>query len=108
MHSPGRSSTVLLPDDAPPTRMYLVMAAPAGGTYIPLGVLQDLGEVNGLGAFQLVGTARDGTVVLPQFLSPGTYNLYITVKRGGTSLYDKVGSVTLPAERNMILNYKQH
>ncbi len=87
--------------------MYLVMAAPAGEDYIPLGALQDLGEVNGLSAFQLLGTARDGSIVLPQFLAPGTYNLYITLKRSGTSVYDKIGTISVPSEKNVILAYKE-
>ncbi len=107
LQPPGRGSVVLLPNNAPPTRMYLVMAAPAGADYIPLGAMQDLGEVNGLSAFQLLGTARDGSIVLPQFVAPGTYNLYITLTRSGTSVYDTIGTISVPSEKNVILAYKE-
>jgi protocatechuate 3,4-dioxygenase beta subunit len=107
LQSPGRGSVVLLPDNAPPKRMYMVMAAPAGGDYVPLGALQDLGEVNGLSAFQLLGTARDGTIVLPQFLPGGSYSLYVTLKRSGSMVYDKVGTVSVPSEKSIVLSYKE-
>src|SRR5258708_9280123 len=105
LQPPGRGSVVLLPNNAPPTRMYLVMAAPAGADYIPLGAMQDLGEVNGLSAFQLLGTARDGSIVLPQFLAPGIYNLYITLIRSGPSVSDKIGTLSVPVYTILLLEY---
>ena len=84
------------------------MAAPAGGEFIPLAVLQDLGEVNGLSAFQLLGTARDGGVVLPQFLGAGNYNLYITLKKTGGSVYEKIGTIGVPADKNVVLSHDIH
>jgi hypothetical protein len=106
LQPPGRGSVVFLPNNAPPTRMYMVMAAPAGGEFIPLAVLQDLGEVNGLSAFQLLGTARDGGVVLPQFLGTGTYNLYITLKKTGGSVYEKIGTIGVPSDKNVVISHE--
>lgn len=104
---PGRGGVFLMPGNAPPTKLYLVMAAPVGGDYIPLGALYDLGEANGLSPFQLLGTAKDGSVALPEFLPPGTYNLYITLRGGKPWRYQKVGTVSLPTDRNSVLTFSE-
>jgi hypothetical protein len=105
---PGRGAVFLLPGNAPPTKLYLVMAAPAGGNYIPLGALYDLAEVNGMRSYQLLGTAKDGNVALPEFLPPGTYHLYVMLKGGKPKLYQMVGTLALPADRDSVLTFSEH
>jgi hypothetical protein len=105
--TPRGGGFYLMPGNAPPKKLYLVMASPAGGDYIPLGVLSDLGEANGLSLFQLVGTAKDGSVALPEFLPPGNYSLYIALKGGKPCRYQKVGSVSLPADQNSVLTFSE-
>jgi protocatechuate 3,4-dioxygenase beta subunit len=103
---PGRGVVYLLPGNAPPTKALPVMAAPADGDYIPQDVLHDLGELNGLNMFQLLGTARDGSVVLPQFLPPGAFNLYVARPGGKIYVYQKVGTVTLPVHGKTVIAYR--
>jgi protocatechuate 3,4-dioxygenase beta subunit len=103
---PGRGVVYLLPGNAPPTKSLPVMAAPIDGDYIPQDVLIDLGELNGLNIFQLLGTARDGSVVLPQFLPPGTFNLYVARPGGKIYVYQKVGTVTLPVQGKTVIAFR--
>lgn len=104
---PGRGGVFLMPGNAPPSKLYLVMAAPAGGDYIPLGALYDLAKANGMRSYQLLGTSKDGSVALPEFLPPGTYNLYVALKGGKPWLYRKVGTIALPADRNFVLTFSE-
>ena len=115
--APGRESVVTLsppsagivtlrPDHAPPTKVYMVMAAPAGDDFIPLGVIDDLAEVNGLSPYQLNGTALDGSLVLPEFLGPGTYHLYLALRGGTPFIYDRVGTITTPLAGNAAIVFK--
>ncbi|HSY49062.1 MAG TPA: hypothetical protein VLC46_09635 [Thermoanaerobaculia bacterium] len=103
---PGRGVVYLLPGNAPPAKPQFVMAAPADGDYIPQGALMDLAEVNGLNLFQLISTARDGGVVLPQFLPPGRFNLYVARPGGKPYLFQKVGTVTLPVHGTTAISYR--
>jgi|GEM_PF-2372723 len=103
---PSSNALYLIEDNAPPKKLYRIVAAPTGGYYIPSGVLQDLAEANGMNMFQLLGSGRDGAVVLPQFLAPGTYDFFITVRppKGGTRmLYERVGKATLPSPKAAVL-----
>jgi hypothetical protein len=102
---PGRGGVFLMPDHAPPKKLYLVMVAPDGADYIPLGVLYDLAEANGFRSYQLLGTATDGSVALPEFLPAGTYHLYIARNGGQPIHYQKVGTISLPNDRNRILTF---
>jgi hypothetical protein len=103
--SPGRGGVFLMPDHAPPKKLYLVMVAPDGADYIPIGPLYDLAEANGLQSYQLLGTAKDGSVALPEFLPPGSYNLYIALTGGRPVHYQKVGAISLPGDRNRVLTF---
>jgi hypothetical protein len=103
---PSSNALYLIEDNAPPKKLYRVAATPVGGYYIPSGVLQDLAEANGMNAFQLLGSGRDGAVVLPQFLAPGTYDFFITLRppKGETHvLYERVGRTTLPSAKAAVL-----
>jgi protocatechuate 3,4-dioxygenase beta subunit len=100
---PGTSVVILRPDNAPPTKVDLVIAAPAGAEYIPLGVLDDLAEVNSMNPLQLHATAKDGTVVLPEFLPPGTYDLFTFSK---DKAHQRIGSITVPMRQSAVLAYK--
>ena len=59
-----------------------------------------------MNAFQLLGSGRDGAVVLPQFLAPGTYDFFITLrppKGESRVLYERVGRATLPSAKAAVL-----
>jgi hypothetical protein len=106
LYPPSRSVVFLMPDNAPPKTGYFIAAAPVSGEFIPQGALVDLAEVNGLNGFQLIGIARDGSIVLPQFLQPGSYGLYIAMRGHDSHAYQRVGSVSLPVARNVVLAFK--
>lgn len=85
--------TVLLREEAgPPVAGHEVRAAPRGGVAIPSGALARLAEANGMGLSHLTRTSRDGVLVMPQFLPPGAYDLYLRV---GGSLTG-IGAVEIP------------
>jgi len=106
LYPPSAGIVTLRPDHAPPTKVYMVMAAPAGDDFIPLGVIDDLAEVNGLSPYQLNGTALDGSLVLPEFLGPGTYHLYLALRGGTPFIYDRVGTITTPLAGNAAIVFK--
>lgn len=100
--SPSSIPIYLTEDNGAPKRVYRVVAAPAGGDFIPSGVLEDLAEANGMNTFQLLGSGRDGAVVLPEFLAPGTYDFFTSQRppKGQTQLlYDRLGRLTLPCAK---------
>jgi hypothetical protein len=86
-----------------PAKIYRVVASVHGGEMIPLGVLDDLAAMNGMEEFQFLGSGRDGSVVLPQFLGPGAYDLYITKRGGKPYIYSRVGVIHAPLTRDEIL-----
>ncbi len=103
---PSSNALYLTEDNAPPKKVYRVVAAPLGGDFIPSGVLEDLAEANGMNSFQLLGNGRDGAVVLPEFLAPGTYQFFISHRppKGQTRpLYDRIGTLTLPGPKAAVL-----
>jgi protocatechuate 3,4-dioxygenase beta subunit len=106
LHPPAAGIVTLRPDNAPPTKVYMVMAAPAGDDFIPLGVMEDLAEVNGMSTYQLNGTALDGSLVLPEFLGPGTYHLYLALRGGKPFVYERIGTITTPLAGNVAIAYK--
>lgn len=57
-------------------RLDLFLPAPSGGPIIPYGVFFELAKLNGLSIFQLTSNGADGTLILSEFLAPGTYTLY--------------------------------
>ncbi|HEV8432680.1 MAG TPA: hypothetical protein VGR95_04650 [Thermoanaerobaculia bacterium] len=104
--APGRAIAYLTVNDAPPAKIYRVVAAPRGESLIPIGVLHDLAEANGMEEYQLLGSHHDGSLVLPEFLSPGVYDFFITRKAEKTFVYDRAGSLVLPLSRPAVLNVK--
>ncbi|HVR39399.1 MAG TPA: carboxypeptidase-like regulatory domain-containing protein [Thermoanaerobaculia bacterium] len=105
LQPPGSGVVTLRPDNAMPANTYLVLAAPAGGTMIPFGALQDLADVNGMSAYQMQGSQKDGSIVLPQFLGPGKYELFIALQGGKPFLYRRIGTITSPVQQNVVLAY---
>ncbi|HEX6161378.1 MAG TPA: hypothetical protein VF111_14480, partial [Thermoanaerobaculia bacterium] len=105
LHPPSAGVATLAPDNAPPEKVYMVMAAPAGGGFIPVGALDDLAEVNGMNPYQLHGSGLDGSIVLPEFLPPGAYDLFIAKRGGDPFVYQRVGRITAPLQRNVTLAY---
>ena len=105
LHPPAAGIVTLRPGNAPPTKVYMVMAAPAGDDFIPLGAMEDLAEVNGMSTYQLNGTALDGSLVLPEFLGPGTYHLYLALRGGKPFLYERIGTITTPLAGNVAIAY---
>lgn len=81
---------------APPRKVYRIVAAPSGGTMVPLGVLEDLAQVNGLTSFQLLSNGRDGSSILAEFLGSGSWDLFITKRGGDPYIYERIGSVITP------------
>jgi hypothetical protein len=104
---PGKEIAYLTVNDAPPTKIYRVVAAPRGDSLIPIGVLHDLAQANGMEEYQLLGTRHDGAVVLPEFLSPGLYDFFITRRSGKAFVYDRAGSLVLPLAKPAVVNVKQ-
>src|SRR5436190_21471613 len=96
LYPPSAGTISVMPDHAPPTKVHRIMAAPSGGDYIPEAVLADLAEANGMNAFQLHGTSRDGTVVLPEFLPHGQLDL----SAGSGAFLQRIGSITVPLREN--------
>jgi hypothetical protein len=90
-----------------PGKVYRVVASIHGSEMIPLGVLDDLAAANGMEEFQFLGSGRDGSVVLPQFLGPGTYDLYITKRGGKPYLYVRVGTIHAPLTRDETLTVNE-
>jgi hypothetical protein len=107
LSEPGRAIAYLTVNNALPTKIYRVVAAPRGESMIPIGVLHDLAEVNGMDEYQLLGSHHDGAVVLPEFLAPGAYDFFITRREGTTFVYDRAGSLVLPLSQTAVLNVKQ-
>lgn len=105
LHPPSAGVATLLPDNAPPEKVYMVMAVPVGGGFIPVGALDDLAEVNGMNAYQLHGSGLDGSIVLPEFLGPGAYELFIARRGGDPYVYQRVGRINAPLQRNITLSY---
>ena len=48
----------------------------------------------------------DGSVVLPQFLPPGSFNLYVSRPGGKPYIFQKVGTVTLPVHGRTVIAYR--
>ncbi|HEX6088315.1 MAG TPA: carboxypeptidase-like regulatory domain-containing protein [Thermoanaerobaculia bacterium] len=103
LHPPSSSVVSLRENNAPPEKVFLVMAAPSGQSFIPLGALEELAELSGMDLYQLCGSSPDGDVVLPELLGPGTYDLHL-VRRGRPFTYQRIGSITTPLRRNVVMS----
>jgi hypothetical protein len=105
MHSPNASVVSLIADNAPLRGQQLIMAAPRGGSLIPLAAFEDLAEVNGMSSYQLLGCGKDGVVILQEFLQPGAYDLFVAEPGGNPFTYRRAGTVRVPADREVVLSY---
>jgi hypothetical protein len=103
LYPPSSAFVSLRQNNQPPEKVFLVMAS-AGQTLIPLGMLQEFAELSGMDLYQLCGSSVDGDVILPQFLGPGTYDLYLARRGGRPFLYQRIGSISTPLRRNAVLS----
>lgn len=103
LHPPSSSAVSLRQDNRPPEKVFLVMAATPGQSFIPLGVLEELAALSGMDLYQLCGSSADGDVVLPEFLGPGTYDLYLARRGGKPFIYHRIGTISTPLRRNTVL-----
>jgi hypothetical protein len=111
LSAPSPNALYITENNAPPKQAYRIVAAPAGGDFIPYGVLEDLAEANGMNSFQLLANGRDGAVVLPQFLAPGAYDFFISHRPSAGQprpLYDRLGRLTLPTHKGITLPVDAH
>jgi hypothetical protein len=108
LQPPAAGVIALREDNKIPEKVYMVMAAPAGEAFIPLAVLDELAELNGMSSYQLHGSALDGTVVLPQFLPNGTYEMFIADRGGDPFLYRRIGAIQAPLGRNAVMAYRSN
>lgn len=106
VHPPSAATVTLRESNRPPEKVFLVMAAPRGGENIPLEVIDTLAQINGMDLYQVSGSSVDGDVILPQFLGPGTYDLFLARRGGNPFNYERVGSVTTPLARPVVLSLR--
>jgi hypothetical protein len=104
LHPPSSSIVTLRQDNKPPEKVFLVMAAPPGGSFIPLEVLETLADVNGMSLYQLCGSSVDGAVVLPEFLGPGRYDLFLARRGGKPFIYERAGAISTPLRRDTVVS----
>jgi len=104
---PGRAIAYLTVNNGPPAKSYRVVAAPRGESLIPIGVLHDLAQANGMEEYQLLSSHHDGSLILPEFLAPGVYDFFITRRSGKALVYDRAGSLLLPLPRPAVLNVSE-
>jgi hypothetical protein len=102
---PNAGAVRLVAGQSAPGTLSLFLAAPHGGAIIPSGVFDDLGRVNGLSLFQLNSAAADGTLILPEFLPPGSYTLYRMRKpdKPFAEVFDPVAELRVPARAGSVL-----
>lgn len=103
LHPPTPSLVSLREGNDPPEKVYLVVAAPRSGTFIPLPVMDELAQAAGMSLYQLCGSSVDGDVILPEFLGPGTYELSIARRGGKPFVYQRVGTITTPLRTSAVL-----
>jgi hypothetical protein len=103
---PNAGAVRLVAGQNAPGTLSLFLAAPRGGAIIPSGVFDDLARVNGLSLFQLNSTATDGTLILPEFLPPGSYTLYRmrTPDKPFAEIFDPVAELRVPARAGSVLS----
>jgi hypothetical protein len=103
LHPPSPGAISLRDANTAPENVYLVMVAPSGGEFVPLGVLAQLANLNGMDLYQLCGSAVDGDVILPQFIAPGSYDVFLARRGGKPFLYQRIGTITTPLKGNKVL-----
>lgn len=103
LYPPTPSIVSLREGNDPPEKVYLVMAAPKNGAFIPLPVMDELAQAAGMSIYQLCGSSVDGDVILPEFLGPGTYELSIARRGGKPFVYQRIGTITTPLRSNTVL-----
>lgn len=97
---PDSGTLILRGESGVPVSGYEVKAGTAGGAVIPRGAVSLLAEANGMKPSQLARTSSEGVLVLPQFLAPGSYQLYLS-SGGGLS---GIGSVVVPMGGTRVLS----
>jgi hypothetical protein len=107
LSNPSPGHLTLLPDGGRPDKINLLAAAAAGENMIPYGVLIDLAESNGLTDYALLGTAPDGGTLLPQFLPPGIFDLYIAMPSSAGFSYRKIATITTPLKGNPVMAFER-
>jgi hypothetical protein len=79
---------------------------------IPTTVLRRFGEANGLAATTVMLADRSGNIHLQDYLAPGIYRVFalspVNVRDPRTDLRDPLGSVRLPLERDLQLQWLAH
>ncbi|HJQ40466.1 MAG TPA: carboxypeptidase-like regulatory domain-containing protein [Thermoanaerobaculia bacterium] len=103
LHPPSPAIVSLREGNEAPENVFLVVAAPRNGTFIPLPVMDELAEAAGMTLYQLCGSSVDGDVILPEFLGPGTYDLSIARRGGKPFVYQRIGTITTPLRSNTVL-----
>ena len=103
--TPNAGALRVVEGQGPPQKLVHVAASPRGGAVIPDGVLMELAEANGLSIFQLTGTGKDGTLILPEFLAPGSYSLYRVRPTGKpfAEAFDPITELRVPAPAGTIV-----
>lgn len=103
---PNANAVTLAVDGARPATLSLFLPAPRGGEIIPFDVFRELGELNGMSPFQLLSSGSDGTLVLPEFLAPGNYTLYVVRSTGpNQDQYVKAADLRVPAAPNAVIAF---
>jgi len=107
LQPPSSSIVTLRQKNAPPDKVFLVMAAPAGREFIPLNAIEELAEANGMNLYQISGSSPAGDVVLPEFLGPGTWDLFLARRGGKPFLYEKFATIRTPLTRNAFVSIEE-
>jgi hypothetical protein len=105
--APTATLVYVIGEAGPLTMNYRITAAPLGGTMIPMGVLNDLAEAQSMTPRQLAGTAKDGALLLPEFLSSGSYELFAVRRVSQAFVYDRVGTINVPRAGKQVLVYHE-
>ena len=101
--NPGAVRLVAGPD--PPKTLEMYIVAPQGSAIIPYGVFHELATANAVSSFQLNSAGKDGTLILPEFLSPGSYRLLRVRPTGKPWMeeFDHIADLRVPARPGSIV-----
>ncbi len=102
---PNAGAVTLVGGGKPPQTLSLFLPAPRGEAIIPFAVFRELAMINGMSPFQLLSSGVDGTLILPEFLSPGSYTLYSVRSTGkpNADQYVKVADLIVPARSRTVI-----
>lgn len=96
---------VLAREDGPPL-VNVQVAVGLGAEPFPPSAIGRVARANGLEQKQLDATGLDGSVILPAFLEPGRYTVFVVVQpkaEGDSPLYFPVGEVDTPLRSTTVL-----